>query len=72
MAAEIRGVEDLDTYGFTIGVRFETAPGMYRKVAREYRRRLKPALAEAGIHLAAPVVYLRPEDMKHPHRAKHP
>ncbi len=72
VAAEIRGVEDLDADGFTVGVRFETAPGVYRKVAREYRRRLKPALAAAGIHLGTRLVYVRPEDMKHPHQAKHP
>jgi small conductance mechanosensitive channel len=49
--AEIRGVEELDAGGFTIGLRFETQPGVYRKVIREYRRRMKPAFDRAGIKL---------------------
>jgi moderate conductance mechanosensitive channel len=49
--AEIRGVEEVDAGGFTIGLRFETQPGVYRKVIREYRRRMKPAFDRAGIKL---------------------
>jgi moderate conductance mechanosensitive channel len=53
--AEIRGVEEIDAGGFTIGVRFETKPGVYRKVIREYRKRMKPAFDRAGIKLATQV-----------------
>jgi moderate conductance mechanosensitive channel len=49
--AEIRGVEEVDAGGFTIGLRFETQPGVYRKIVREYRRRMKPAFDRAGIKL---------------------
>jgi small conductance mechanosensitive channel len=50
--AEIRGVEDIDGYGFTVGLRFETKPGVFRKVIRECRRRLKPAFDRANIQFA--------------------
>jgi moderate conductance mechanosensitive channel len=50
--AEVRGVEDIDGYGFTIGLRFETKPGVFRKVVRECRRRLKPAFDRANIQFA--------------------
>jgi small conductance mechanosensitive channel len=50
--AEVRGVEDIDGYGFTIGLRFETKPGVFRKVIRECRRRLKPAFDRANIQFA--------------------
>ncbi len=49
---EVRGVEDIDGYGFTIGLRFETKPGVFRKVIRECRRRLKPAFDRANIQFA--------------------
>jgi small-conductance mechanosensitive channel len=47
--AEIRGVEDIDAFGYSVGLRFETKPGIYRKVVREYRRRVKGAFEKAGI-----------------------
>jgi small-conductance mechanosensitive channel len=47
--AEIRGVEDIDALGYSVGLRFETKPGIYRKVVREYRRRVKGAFEKAGI-----------------------
>jgi small conductance mechanosensitive channel len=50
---EVRGVEEIDAGGFTIGLRFETLPGVYRKVIREYRRRMKPAFDRAGIKLGS-------------------
>jgi moderate conductance mechanosensitive channel len=53
--AEIRGMEDINAGGFTIGVRFETKPGVYRKVIREYRKRMKQAFDLAGIKLGSPV-----------------
>jgi small conductance mechanosensitive channel len=55
--AEIRGVEDIDGYGFTIGLRFETKPGVFRKVIRECRRRLKPAFDKANIQFAERPIY---------------
>jgi small conductance mechanosensitive channel len=55
--AEVRGVEDIDGYGFTIGVRFQTKPGVFRKVIRECRRRLKPAFDKANIQLAERPIY---------------
>lgn len=55
--AEVRGVEDIDGYGFTVGVRFQTKPGIFRKVIREYRRRLKPAFDQANIRFAERPVY---------------
>lgn len=57
--AEIRGVEDIDGYGFTIGVRFQTQtqPGVFRKVIRECRRRLKPAFDRANIQFAERPIY---------------
>ncbi len=55
--AEIRGVEDIDGYGFTIGVRFQTKPGGFRKVIRECRRRLKPAFERANIQFAERPIY---------------
>lgn len=53
--AEVRGIEDIDAGGFKIGVRFETKPGVYRKVIREYRKRMKLAFDLAGIKLATHV-----------------
>jgi moderate conductance mechanosensitive channel len=50
---EVRGVEEIDAGGFTVGLRFETLPGVYRKVIREYRRRMKPAFDRAGIKLGS-------------------
>jgi small conductance mechanosensitive channel len=55
--AEVRGVEDIDGYGFTIGVRFQTKPGGFRKVIRECRRRLKPAFDKANIQFAERPIY---------------
>jgi small conductance mechanosensitive channel len=55
--AEVRGVEDIDGYGFTIGVRFQTKPGVFRKVIRECRRRLKPAFDKANIQFAERPIY---------------
>jgi small-conductance mechanosensitive channel len=55
--AEVRGVEDIDGYGFTIGVRFQTKPGEFRKVIRECRRRLKPAFARANIQFSERPIY---------------
>ncbi len=55
--AEVRGVEDIDGYGFTIGVRFQTKPGVFRKVIRECRRRLKPAFDKANIQFAERPTY---------------
>jgi moderate conductance mechanosensitive channel len=55
--AEVRGVEDIDGYGFTIGVRFQTKPGGFRKVIRECRRRLKPAFDKANIQFAERPMY---------------
>lgn len=55
--AEVRGVEDIDGYGFTIGVRFQTQPGAFRKVIRECRRRLKPAFDKANIQFAERPIY---------------
>jgi small conductance mechanosensitive channel len=61
--AEIRGVEDIDGYGFTIGLRFETKPGIFRKVVRECRRRLKPAFEKANIQFAErPIFQLTPSN----------
>jgi small conductance mechanosensitive channel len=55
--AEVRGVEDIDGYGFTIGVRFQTKPGGFRKVIRECRRRLKPAFDKANIQFSERPIY---------------
>jgi small conductance mechanosensitive channel len=55
--AEIRGVEEIDGYGFTIGVRFQTKPGVFRKVIRECRARLKPAFDKANIRFAERPTY---------------
>lgn len=55
--AEVRGVEEIDGYGFTIGVRFQTKPGGFRKVIRECRRRLKPAFDQANIQFAERPIY---------------
>lgn len=55
--AEVRGVEDIDGYGFTIGVRFQTKPGVFRKVIRECRRRLKPAFDKANIQFSERPIY---------------
>ena len=55
--AEVRGVEDIDGYGFTIGVRFQTKPGVFRKVIRECRRRLKPAFDRANIQFSERPIY---------------
>jgi small conductance mechanosensitive channel len=48
---EPRGIEDIDAGGFTVGLRFDTKPGAYRKAIRDYRRRMKVAFDRAGIKL---------------------
>ncbi|MEE3715788.1 mechanosensitive ion channel domain-containing protein [Tumidithrix elongata RA019] len=57
--AEIRGMDAIDAGGFTIGVRFETKPGVHRKLIKEYRRRMKLAFDRAGIKLGSPVTTIQ-------------
>jgi len=49
--AEVRGVDSIDAGGTRIGVRFETKPGVYRYVIREYLRRVKKAFDRQGLEL---------------------
>jgi moderate conductance mechanosensitive channel len=57
--AEVRGIEDINVGGFTIAIRFETKPGVYRKLVKEYRRRMKLAFDLADIKLGSPVTTIR-------------
>ncbi|MDB9517571.1 mechanosensitive ion channel family protein [Roseofilum reptotaenium CS-1145] len=54
IAAEVRGVDSIDAGGTRIGVRFETKPGVYRYVIREYLRRVKKAFDRQGLELGMP------------------
>ncbi len=58
---EVLGVEDFGERGLTIRVWIKTQPLKQWDVAREYRRRLKVALDEAGIEIPAHI------DFKAPH-----
>jgi len=52
--AEVRGVDSIDAGGTQIGVRFETKPGVYRFVIREYLRRVKKTFDQQGLELGMP------------------
>lgn len=64
--SEIRGVEDIDALGYSVGLRFETKPGIYRKVVREYRRRLKNAFEKAGIKFGMNLMSILNRDVLQP------
>jgi small conductance mechanosensitive channel len=49
---EIFGVDNFTDASVTIKARFKTQPAQQLTIGREYRRRLKKALDEAGIELA--------------------
>jgi small-conductance mechanosensitive channel len=51
---DIVGVDQIDTEGFTLKLRVQTAPGQQWGVAREYRLRLTEAFRANGIQLAIP------------------
>ncbi|MBD2123772.1 mechanosensitive ion channel family protein [Trichocoleus sp. FACHB-262] len=51
---EVLGIDELDHTGILIRVWIKTEPLQQWKVAREFRRRLKYALDEAGIELGSP------------------
>ncbi|QXE23466.1 MscS Mechanosensitive ion channel [Richelia sinica FACHB-800] len=50
----VLGIEQFGDYGLSIRVWIKTQPLKQWEVAREYRRRLKVALDEAGIHIPVP------------------
>jgi small-conductance mechanosensitive channel len=64
--AEIRGVEEIDALGYSVGLRFETKPGIYRKVVREYRRRIKSAFEKAGIKFGMNLMSILNRDVLKP------
>jgi small conductance mechanosensitive channel len=51
---DILGVEQVDTQGFSLRIRAQTAPGQQWSVAREYRLRLNQTFKAGGIKLAIP------------------
>ncbi|QEY32684.1 mechanosensitive ion channel family protein [Synechococcus sp. RSCCF101] len=55
------GVDELSHKGFTVRLLIKTQPLMQWDVAREYRRRLKRALDEAGLDIGTPRLELRQE-----------
>ena len=57
---EVLGVEDFGERGLTIRVWIKTQPLKQWEVAREYRRRLKVALDQAGIEIPAHIDFKAP------------
>lgn len=47
----ILGVDDYGSSGIDIKLYLQTVPGAHWRVGREFRRRLKPALDDAGVHI---------------------
>lgn len=65
--AEVRGVHSIDAGGTQIGVRFETKPGIYRYVIREYLRRVKKTFDRQGLALGMPqqgMIYRRESEIE--------
>ena len=54
IASEIKGVENFGDNSITIGLVLKTDAGEQWSIGREYRRRLKLALDQAGISIPFP------------------